>query len=105
MATLAAENALAIYNSLIVSICRDLWSRRAPSTCDWEDVAQEVRLAILTGSVEINSLHAAKNIRNAAVDALRRLTRDAHMVTASSDPAVEALFYSSSGRAEHALLD
>lgn len=105
MATLAAENALAIYNSLIVSICRDLWSRGAPSTCDWEDVAQEVRLAILDGRVLVDTNHAAKNIRNAARNALRDLTRDAHMVTASSDPAVEALFYSSSGRAEHALLD
>ncbi|MFA5635138.1 MAG: hypothetical protein WC977_04450 [Anaerovoracaceae bacterium] len=105
MATLAAENALAIYNSLIVSICRDLWSRRAPSTCDWEDVAQEVRLAILQGKRNVSADHAADDIRNEARNALKRLTRDAHMVTASSDPAVEALFYSSSGRAEHALLD
>ena len=93
------------YWEAIQSISADVWSGFEPSTCDAEDVAQEVCLAILEGRRVIDGAHASTGIRQAAINAIKHLTRDAHMITASSDPAIEDLFYSSIGPEEAAYLD
>ena len=83
------------------------WSRLRPASCSWEDVAQEVRLALLEKEVPLETARypaAFMNtcVRNESFQALKRLARDEFnlgnkLTSLENEAWVHELLYSSSG--------
>jgi len=97
MQQLTPSAAIEKYDSLIEQISREVWVRRMPTACDWEDVAQEVRVAILEQRRNINPDHAAADIREGVIDAIRQLARGPDTILISQDPLLSAEFYGDNG--------
>ena len=82
------------------------WRRFRPSSCDWRDVAQEVRLALLRRESRLRRAYRPRDfftfvVRREAAHALRRLCREElgnGRVHIESDPLISELFYSSRSR-------
>jgi len=91
------------------------WHKLRPSVCEWEDVAQEVRLAFLMMIPRIaTAVHPAaftfSCVRYQARRALWRLARDEvklgdKLLHIEDDPTTGDLFYSSTGSASDDYLD
>jgi len=84
------------------------WCRLRPSACDWEDVAQEVRMALLRHLRRIMTRANPQTFitvaaRREAIRALRRLCRDEYsgaLVHIEDDEGILQLFYSSTGTSD-----
>jgi len=74
MATKAIESVLEQYDSAIDNMAQSLWYRHRFSEFDWEDIAQEVRLAVLTGKRYIHPDFPYRSIRQEAINAFFRLS-------------------------------
>ena len=100
MRNLSLEDTVAKYDGLIRTICCDLWLRARATVFGWEDLAQDVSLAILTGRRKVSAKHAAADIREEAIDAIRRYTEAPLIIPVSDNPAIEELLYSSAGNGD-----
>lgn len=91
------------------------WCKLTPSSCEWEDVAQEVRLVFLKREKQIMAADypfafVTVSVRREARRALYRLCRAEikpghRLLHIEDDPTTSDLFYSSSGSASDDYLD
>ena len=112
-----ATNAQSVaqWDGLIKRTAYATWRRLRPASCSWEDIAQEVRLALLQKALPLErARHRATFIsacvRHEAFQARKKLAGDElklgnALVYVDDTPWVEEFFYSSRGDSSDEFLD
>jgi len=112
--SLATGNSLLqAYDYLIRKYSYQTWRELSPASCDWQDIAQEVRIIFLAHQQQIlAALHqkafASAIARNEARRAMKHLCyEELHTgsLRVGSEPATEQMFYSSDGSPSDVYID